>query len=584
MNSNKQIHLWVVLILFTALIVAFVPAASAQNMHILMVIDNGNLKTGSQHDADKDTIIGLMKTQVAPMLEKKNTSAKIAITELLSNDRQMTSENIFSWLQNINPNTDDVVFVYFSGQGGADKDGAKERFHLIQKNEKLYRKEITTAMAALNCRLKILITEVNSVGPIPADRSVTAPTSAVSPTSEKVAASAPNPLRNLFLEHEGFLNLTSTSLGHHSISDNTTGGYFTTALMESIIPNDITEADRDPADGFVSWEEVFGLTKEYLDELFQANFPYLSQSMKGQLKQLNQTTQTPEALSEFRSSKISDSTVSVQDVPTTSTQNIHVLMMIDDAHPKTGTQHGIDKNRIEGLMAYHVTSMLEEENSGAKVAITQLLSNDRQLTRTNIFDWLQNLEPGTNDMVFAYFSGHGANDKDGLKEHYLTLLNGEKLYRREIAKVVEALNCRLKVLITETAAVACPPDPIPLPLVDSGFGPEIIRNLFLEHEGFLNLTSTSSGHFSVGDSVTGGYFTASLIEGMFPFDMSALDRNPQDGFVSWEEVLGYAKTYLNDLYKLSESRFPSSLKDKLKELNQTTQLPENLSNFPKRTL
>lgn len=284
MKAMKGLHLLLVLTVLFGIAAIFVPVTLAQNIHVLMVIDNGHPKTGTQHGKDKAAIEGLMNTKVSDMIEK--VGGKVNIDELLSNDRQVTRDKIFNWLKNVNPDPKDVVFVYFSGHGGADKTGSHARYITIQGNEKLYRKEVAKVVEALNCRLKILITDACSAGPL---RTEEIP----------IPSSDEDILRNLFLQHEGFLNLTSTSVGHVAFGDKTTGSYFTASLMEGIIPGDLADVDRAPQDGFVSWEEVLTLTKEHLDDLYQANKPYFSTKVKQRMKRIGQTTQIPEALSPF---------------------------------------------------------------------------------------------------------------------------------------------------------------------------------------------------------------------------------------------------------------------------------------------
>ena len=294
MKTMKGLHLLLVLTLFLSSTGVFVPAALAQNApvnapvnaHVLMVIDNGNPNTGKQHNVDKDRIEALMKNKVATMLEiERGKMSTVKMTELLSNDRQAKKDNIFNWLKDVNPDPDDIVFVYFSGHGGADKTGAQERYINLEGG-KLYRKELVKAIEALPCRLKILITDACSAGPL-------------APETIPVFASQHDVLRDLFLGHEGFLNLTSTSLGHVAAGDPSMGSYFTAALMDGILPDDRNMVDKNPNDNFVSWEEVFEVATESLDEFFQANLPKFKKRMKERLKKINQKTQTPQALSEF---------------------------------------------------------------------------------------------------------------------------------------------------------------------------------------------------------------------------------------------------------------------------------------------
>ena len=288
MNRNKQIHLWIVLILIISFTTVSAATVSAQDMHVLMVIDDGNPKTSTQHDRDKDRIKGLMNTEVQDMLQKENLSATVKLTELLSSDRQMTKENIFDWLQNLSPGADDVVFVYYSGHGGAEKEAPYKRY-LYAQGPKLYRKELAKAVEELECRLKILITEINNGGTV----SQCAPPSYYG--NHKY-------LRQLFLDHEGFLNLTSTSLGGIALGDYTYGGWFTLALTAGILgPLKLEDIDHSPYDGFVSWKEVFIETKEYLDEFYklnERNFQFPAR-LRDRLRRINQTTQIPEVLSDF---------------------------------------------------------------------------------------------------------------------------------------------------------------------------------------------------------------------------------------------------------------------------------------------
>ena len=594
MKRNKKMYLSVVLILIVGTIAISAPAELTQDIHVLVVSDDADPKTGAQHKMDKDRIVGLMGHSVAIMLEAENPDAIVHIDELLSSNRQLTKDSILRWCRNVNPGTDEVVFVYFSGRGGADKTGAKERFLYVQNDEKLYRTEITPLLERMQCRLKILITEADSVGPPATRPRQTTNTQRVVDFSTTATLTETDALRQLFLEHKGFLNLTSTSLGHLSLENKLMGGYFTTSLMNAIIPDAFEDVDQFPQDDFVSWAEVFEFTKENLNEFYEVNEPTLLPSLKKRLKQLNQTTQVPEVLSEFPTSGSIDADPVVVSVPAARTQDLHVLMVVQDGQPRTGRQHGVDKERIETLMQSSVRSMLAEEGLRATVSIDELLSNDRQLTKANIFGWLQGINPGPDDVVFVYYSGHGFADKTGAKERYIYVEDSEdgKLYRKELVKAMEGLNCRLKILITDISSWGPPPPQTrhstntPRFVGVSSDAPltqtDVLRQLFFEHKGFLNLTATSLGHVAMGQKDEGGYFTLALMKGIFPDEISELDRNPQDGFVSWEEVFELTKGYLNKHYKANESAFSPRLRERLEQLGQTTQTPEVLSDFPKR--
>ena len=138
MNRNKQIHLWIVLILLVGAITIFVPTVLAQDIHVLIASDDGNPISGKSHKIDKNSIGALVKVNIGFMFEKERPDATVNIKELLSSDNTLTMENIFDWFRNLNPSPDDVVFVYYSGPGGADEENPKRRY--IKLGElKLYR-------------------------------------------------------------------------------------------------------------------------------------------------------------------------------------------------------------------------------------------------------------------------------------------------------------------------------------------------------------------------------------------------------------------------------------------------------------
>ena len=222
------------------------------------------------------------------MLEMKNPSANLTVTELLSKSHQMTKNGIFGWLQNLNPNTDDVVFVYFSGHGGTDTE-TKDMYITLQAKQRLYRKEIVEALEGLDCRLKMLITDARVfLDPHP-----------VIILADPFADTKPA-LYNLFFEHEGFLNISSASEGEIAVGDSREGGCFTRSLLDTIWEGvEIGYIDFEPQDGFVSWSEVFELTKEATMERFDRNKNAFPPRVLERMQKAGQTTQTPKYFGEL---------------------------------------------------------------------------------------------------------------------------------------------------------------------------------------------------------------------------------------------------------------------------------------------
>lgn len=175
------------------------------------------------------------------------------------------SKQLLAWIDTLQAQDDDIVFVYYAGHGGADPE-TREHYLALSGDDHLPRKQLTEALNALPCRLKILLTDSDST--IPPDRGSSSPTATETPEDtpgDEIDARGTNPtpflwhvtFRQLFLQHEGFLNLTAATEGENAyIAPIQEGGFFTTAFLSAIR----CYADGNE-DGFVSWEEVFHVTR-----------------------------------------------------------------------------------------------------------------------------------------------------------------------------------------------------------------------------------------------------------------------------------------------------------------------------------
>ena len=119
-----------------------------------------------------------------------------------------TSENIKKWIDTVNIDRNDIVFVYASAPGGANRQ--TRELYLNFSGVKVERDPIAEAIAALPCRLKLLVTDecTYNVGP-----------------PVYVNMGLKDAYKNLFLEHRGFLNLASATEGEYA-GGNYNGGWF----------------------------------------------------------------------------------------------------------------------------------------------------------------------------------------------------------------------------------------------------------------------------------------------------------------------------------------------------------------------
>ncbi len=255
-------------------------------------------------------------------------------------------------------------------------------------------------------------------------------------------------------------------------------------------------------------------------------------------------------------------------------QKVHALLLIMD--DDLDIRKSVDVNRLR------VKKTLQLLDINPEI----WRADERQVQPDHIIKWVQNCQTEIEDTILVYYTGHGHVDHE--KRHYLDLdtQNVElSLLRSDLVKVLQEKNCQLKMLITDT----CSQDrgEIP-PMVVKSFGAVVSRerrhlqNLFLQHNGFLDITAASPGQYAWGNNEIGGYFTAALVKS-FTTD-SDTDRN---GFLSWEEVFSTTCEETEKLF--SETEFLPINRQRMDDIGQETQkpnaytLPESLTQLSSPT-
>lgn len=270
------LKLWAFLLMLT---IVLIPAADAQTIHALLVIMDGDASIGPGVAGSRRQIENLLRD-----IERKDV-CRVEKSVLKSTEDEATSDRVKRWIKDVRPDSNkDVVFVYFAGHGGM----LNNRTFIALQGGILYRDELVRAMEqAQTCRLKILITDSCSN-----DVEVRPPS--LNPTLESA-------LKNLFVEHKGFLHLAAATEGEYAWvvvpgPDSTSGGggYFTTSLVQTIY-----EYPDNNNDDFVSWQEIFNATKKKTMGLFDAAYPGFSDERKADLRQRGITSQTPKYYGEL---------------------------------------------------------------------------------------------------------------------------------------------------------------------------------------------------------------------------------------------------------------------------------------------
>ena len=268
MKPDRSQPVLVLALLLLSLGIVFIPAADAKpTIHSLIVVMDEDASIGPSVDKDKRIIQGLLQE----IADKGICSTKS--TYLLSSKKKATADRIKNWLKAVDPSSDDVVFVYFSGHGGMLKE---QGTYIALQGEILFRKSLVRLLEqAKDCRLKMLITDSCS----------SLPRSQVTPQAAPTLEAA---FQHLFVKHRGFLHLAAASEGEYAYGNSQKGGWFTASLINTMY-------DRpDPnGDGFVSWKEVFEETRKRTMQLFTKAYPRFSAKRKRDLSTRGIKSQTP---------------------------------------------------------------------------------------------------------------------------------------------------------------------------------------------------------------------------------------------------------------------------------------------------
>ncbi len=264
---------------------------------------------------------------------------------------------------------------------------------------------------------------------------------------------------------------------------------------------------------------------------------------------------------------------------TADAQTVHALLVIMDDDLDIAISVGQNRKRVRNFF---------DRLPGTKLEIysAEDMRKANELRPQHILDWIQRCPAGAQDTIFVYYSGHGYSD-DLHKRHYLSLRLHNPAFsvrRSDLADALKKKPCRLKMLVTDACSN----------FLDTQLAASVkqyaalqskaqlyAKNLFLQHEGFLDINAASPGHFALGSNDIGGFFTTALITSSFTAES---DTNG-DRFLSWKEVFAKCKTETENLFQqaLPEIRSNPTVFLQMEEARQTTQVPHNYEPLPTRS-
>ena len=203
------------------------------------------------------------------------------------------------------------------------------------------------------------------------------------------------------------------------------------------------------------------------------------------------------------------------------------------------------------------------------------------ITSRQVAEWVVNLQPAAEDTVLIYYNGHGVIG--AFDTHYLLFdpgVSGDSLDRGTLSQTLRGQSAQLRLLITDTCSNVSEDLSDDIYARYATIRPKksrpYMQDLFLEHEGFLDITAASPGQFAIGNNDLGGHFTSALLSQGF----TAVADTDRDGFLSWREAFDKSVARTKALYQ--EATFSRSMEAELQKQGQTTQEPLAHSPLPTR--
>jgi hypothetical protein len=205
--------------------------------------------------------------------------------------------------------------------------------------------------------------------------------------------------------------------------------------------------------------------------------------------------------------------------------------------------------RIAGLErdGEGMTAVLQKGLGGTSLLRLEVQSGD-DVRPDAILNYYKTVPSGPNDVLVFYYSGHGATIEG--RGHALTTSHGT-LMRSTLRAAMEARRPRLCVVLSDCCSTLVKPRRVPpAPTAPAPAPPRVsplLRCLFLQHRGVVDMTSSSFGESSWSDTDRGGVFTSALAAALGTGEVAPLDTD-NDRFVTWTELFDAVREQTQSIY------------------------------------
>lgn len=251
---------------------------------------------------------------------------------------------------------------------------------------------------------------------------------------------------------------------------------------------------------------------------------------------------------------------------------LHMLLLLATADRDVGWAVKETRSKFDQLFLYNLAA--------ARRGNIQKIDEDK-LKATDVLDALKALKVEEDDTLLVYFNGHG---EESGEDQSLLMAEGvepkdAKLSRAELRKLLFEKKCKLKLLITDacfgpeedfgstnpgTVFVRPPKEGAPPPkprelrrIVPNGYENDVVNDLFFNHTGELDLSSSDRGEYAVTQGFSDSFFE--MVQ----------DYESYAGKVEWKAFIPVVQRRVTERFEfykpevLKSLRLPAKVRDRI---------------------
>lgn len=223
---------------------------------------------------------------------------------------------------------------------------------------------------------------------------------------------------------------------------------------------------------------------------------------------------------------------------------LHFVLVANTNDPRIG--YSVQKDVV------NITSQIKDVATFLNLPLNLVEISGTKFGKAGVETALNNLKPGTNDIVIFYYSGHGySNDRNANEQYPQFDLRQSRfddvlvatLNASEVLTKIKSKNARLNLVITDccnSSLGLLKPEGKNFALTTKSlmsWEKSYCYDLFMKSKGTVIATAAKKGQYAYGNTDVGGYFTSNLIISMEKYLSKFQTSTP-----TWQEIIAEAQT------------------------------------------